>query len=275
MLRAYFDDSGTHKDGRSEMVICGGVIISDEQHHLFAEEWDGVLGRIKTRSREAPPFFHFTKLKAHRVPPYCEMSLGEREILLMQLLCGIRARVRFCFSGAMPVSVYEETLTAAEKNRYGPAFAWAIQLTWRLIRSWAERNKYYDPIPFVVEAGERDADAQLIDVFNQTKSDPVLVRRYRLHSMVVGTKVDFTALQAADIVANSFHEITSRVISNDRINYLPDSCLSWEVRTVDRLLSKFVQVRSEVFDSQRLRSEVDTLNELHKETIKKREQGET
>lgn len=28
MLRVYFDDSGTHKDGRSKMVICGGVIIS-------------------------------------------------------------------------------------------------------------------------------------------------------------------------------------------------------------------------------------------------------
>jgi hypothetical protein len=69
MLRAYFDDSGTHKDGRSKMVICGGVIISDEQHDLFTQEWNGVLNRIKTSSREVPPFFHFTKLKAHRVSP--------------------------------------------------------------------------------------------------------------------------------------------------------------------------------------------------------------
>jgi hypothetical protein len=265
MMRAYFDDSGTHTDGRSQMVTCGGVIIEDEQHDQFTEEWNGILARTETPTRKAPPFFHFTKLKAHRVPPYCDMTKGERDILLYQLLLAIRVRVRFCFCGVMPVSVYEETLTPAEKERYGPAFAWAVQLTWRLIRSWEERNKYYDPIPFVVEASNKDADAQLIDVFNQTKSDPILEERYRLHSLVVGSKTGFTPLQAADIVANSFFEVNSRV----------DRRYSSEVVMVDEMLSKFLPVRSVVFDSQWLRSEVDTLNELHKDTIKKREADET
>src|ERR1043166_22771 len=115
MIRAYFDDSGTHLDGRSRMVVCGGVIVEDQQHDRLKEEWNGILERTKTSSRNAPLFFHFTKLKAHRVPPYCDMTKGEREILLCQLLHAMRVRVRFCFSGAMPVSVYEETLTPAEK----------------------------------------------------------------------------------------------------------------------------------------------------------------
>lgn len=263
MMRAYFDDSGTHKDGRSRMVICGGVIVSDEQHDLFREEWNGILGRVKNQHREAPAFFHFTKLKAARVLPYCDMTESERHILLMQLLLAMRVRIRFCFSGAMPVSVYEETLTTEEKERYGTAFTWAVQLTWRLIHSWAERNQYHDPIPFVVESGDEEVDEQISDVFNHAASDPVLKERYRLHSLTMGGKTDFTALQAADIVANSFFEITSKVIANDKINYLPDNCLSKEVYLVDRVLSKVLPVRSMVFDSKWLRTEVDQLNEYY------------
>lgn len=118
IMRAYFDDSGTHSDGRSKMVVCGGVVVSDEQHDHFTQEWSTILGR------KGLPFFHFTKFKAHRLPPYCDMTTGEREILLMQLLLAIRVRIRFSFSGAVPVSVYEATLTAEEKRLLEAPIHW-------------------------------------------------------------------------------------------------------------------------------------------------------
>jgi len=248
MIRGYFDDSGTHS--QSKMVVCGGILIEDAQHDLLNENWELLI------KRKGLSYFHFTKFKARKLPPYSTMSDGEREMLLEQLLFAMRVRVRFCFAGTMPVSVYENTLTDVEKARYGSAFTWATQSTWRVIRNWADRHNHHDPIPFVVEAGTKDGE-QIRDVFNQTYANPELRKLFRLESLTERGKVGFSGLQAADIVANSFFEITNHLIAGGQP-------VSKEAMTVDRILHKpHMEVRMIPFDAEYLRQEVDTLDKMY------------
>lgn len=58
MLRAYFDDSGTHTGGgrgSSPVVVVGGIIATDDQHDKLKETWDS---RLKPYNL---PHFHMTK----------------------------------------------------------------------------------------------------------------------------------------------------------------------------------------------------------------------
>ena len=47
MIRAYFDDSGTH--AQSPIVVAAGVLISDEQHDLLKPAWQQILSRQEIR----------------------------------------------------------------------------------------------------------------------------------------------------------------------------------------------------------------------------------
>jgi hypothetical protein len=254
MLRAYFDDSGTHTDGRSQVVVCGGALISDEQHDLLRPAWECIL------KKSGLVHFHLTKFKSARVSPYLEMTESERDILLLQLLLLGRVRVTYIFASIVPVSVYQNTLTEAEKARYGEAYAWAAQSCWAMIRGWANRHDYPHPIPFVVEAGTA-GESQLDGIFDKVVADPVLKRVYRLHSLVKGGKTDFTGLQIADIVANSMFELSSYSHAKGRAPSKPALTIAemWGPR--------FVEARRVVFDEQTLRSDTDALNEQYKDTI--------
>lgn len=173
MLRAYFDDSGTHPV--SPIVIAGGIVIRDEQHDLLKETWDSILKRNHNL-----PFFHTTRFKAGKEPPYSAMSESEREVLLDQLVRIMCVRQRMTFSCAIPVADYERAVTEEEKQRYGSAYAWAVQWCWTVIRLWCETNDYNDPIPFVVESGAKKEDEErLSTVFNRIVADPVMRKLYR------------------------------------------------------------------------------------------------
>jgi len=258
MLRSYLDDSGTHTDGRSRMVVCGGILASDNQHDHLKETWATIL------NRKGLPFFHMHRLKAHKAEPYLSMSDADRKVLLEQLLLTMRARVRYCFAAIMPVSIYEETLTQQEKARYGNAYAWVAQMAWTMIRVWADRHDYNEPIPFVVEAGTT-GEGHLDEVFNRIYANLRMRGLYRMHSLTTGSKIDFPGLQAADIVANSFYELSSYYHADGRE---PSS----EAMTVASILkSPYMDVRQLIFNAEILRLEADALNIRYRDEIVERE----
>lgn len=259
MLRAYFDDSGTHTDGRSRMVVCGAVLISDDQHDLLVPAWESIL------SKRGLPFFHLTKFKAGKEAPYDMMTESDKEILLEQLLLVIRVRVKLLFASVVPVADYETALTSEDKKRYGNAYAWATQFCWTQIRLWADRHDYQYPIPFVVESGAL-GEEQLSAVFDKVHADPVLKRLYRLKSLTKAEKTDFPGVQVADIVANSMFELASHYYAGDR------TPTKW-AKKISHMLDSYVDVRQIKADAALLRSETDTLNEMHKETIALIEKG--
>jgi hypothetical protein len=251
MFRAYFDDSGTHVGGAvgaSRIVAVGGVVAKDEQWDLFNDAWTSILARKNL------PYFHMTKFKAGRQSPYCDMSDAEKETLLDQLMRLIGARAILTFSSAVIVADYDVVLTQEEKDRYGSPYAWAAQMCWTIIRLWAERHNYDDPIPFVVESGTRHED-QLSAVFNKTVNNPLLKKLYRLDSMTCGEKQRFPGLQAADIIANSTYEIADHYEAGGR----PPS--KWM-----NIVSKYIngiEHRDIIADAMILRSETDSLNEYY------------
>lgn len=254
MFRAYMDDSGTHTGGSSRMVVCAGALISDEQHDLLGPTWNSIL------KRNGLEYFHLTKFKAAKVAPYSMISESERDDLLEQLLLIGRVRVKMCFASFVPVDDYQNTLTMAEKARYGNAYTWAAQICFGSIRLWAERHDYQEPIPFLVEAGTTGED-QLDVAFDKTYADPVLRKLYRLHSLTKGSKTEAPGLQIADIVANSIFELSSYYHADGRS---PSRAVSMIAKMWGR---RYMEVRQYHCDAELMRSQVDSLNLRYEDII--------
>lgn len=257
MLRAYFDDSGTHE--ASPIVIVGGIVIRDEQHDLLREIWDSILKRNNLL------FFHATRFKTGKEAPYSAMSETDKEALLDQLVRIMCVRQRMTFSCAIPIADYESAITEEEKQRYGSAYSWAVQWCWTIIRLWCEKHGYDDPIPFVVESGAKDEE-HLSVVFNKIVADPLMKKLYRLHSMVCGAKTDFVGLQAADIIANSINDIATHHVIGGRPPSKWMNIVSYHINQTGS--------HSELIGNERLlRSELDSLNENYSTLRQKSEMG--
>jgi hypothetical protein len=212
MFRAYFDDSGTHVDGGSgpsKIVVIGGVLITDEEHDKLAKSWGTVLKEYNL------PYFHLTKLKAGKKAPYPSMSADEKTKLLRRLMGLMKKRAEMTFACAVPVATYNGVLTATEKQRYGLPVAWAAQMCWTILRLWAEKNSYDDPIPFVVEAGTPGGD-QVAQVFSKVYADDKMRQLYRLDSLTEMGKTGAPGLQCADIMANSTYELAVDQLAHGR-----------------------------------------------------------
>lgn len=256
MFRAYFDDSGT--DAGSRIVVVGGVVVTDEQYDRFKETWESILKRNNL------PFFHLTKLKAGKKPPYSTMSTAEREVLLDQLVRLMSVRIAMSFSCAVPVADYNAVLSEEEKKRYGGPYAWAAQLCWTIIRLWAERHDYDDPIPFVVEGGTEGED-HLSAVFDKTIANPVMKGLYRLHSMVPGDKTSFPGLQAADIVANSTHDLATHYVAGGRA---PSKWMDIVSHHMNKNAHHQLLLNAEL-----MRSEMDDLNQYYREALQAKDEA--
>ena len=249
MFRAYFDDSGTHIGGGAgpaPVVVVGGVVAEDEQLDRFNDTWMGILGKNNL------PYFHTTKFKVAKDPPYSKMSEGEKDVLLYQLLLNIAISAEIIVNTAVRVADYDVVLTQDEKARYGKPYVLAAQLCWLRLRLWAERYQYDDPIPFVVESGTEDGE-QLSVVFNKMMADPKMRDLYHLHSLTCGAKVEFPALQAADIVANSTYELAGHYEAGGRI---PSKWVGLVSRHLGRFPNHQVTANEKV-----LRAMMDDLNE--------------
>jgi hypothetical protein len=250
MIRGYFDDSGTH--AASRIAVVGGILADDVQHDRLKETWDTILARHQL------PYFHLTRFKAGREAPYCTMSEWDKETLLDQLVRIMCIRKVMSFACAIPIADYEAVVTEEEQTRYGSPYAWALQMCYVIIRLWAERHNYNDPIPFVVESGNRDQE-YLSVVFNRAMADPILKRHFRLHSLVHADKIDFPGLQAADIIANSTHELATHYKMGGRT---PTKWMNAVARHIKNSLHKEL-----ILNQDTLRSETDGLNEYHREAI--------
>lgn len=260
MFRGYFDDSGTHTGGpvgASRLVVVGGIVISDDQHDKLAETWASIL------QRHGLPHFHLTKCKAGKKEPYASISDNDRKTLLDQLVRLMAVRIRMSCAAVVPIADYDAALTDEEKARYGGPYAWAAQWCWTIIRIWAERNGYTDPIPFVMEAGTAGED-QLTAAFNKAFADPQLKGLFHLHSLVQGDKAAFPGLQAADIIANSTYELGDHQFAGGRSPSEWAGIIARFVRSSGNHLpnSKF-RHRQLIATAPLLRSETDKLNERY------------
>ena len=97
MLRAYFDDSGTHADSR--VVVTGGLIGTDEQWDRFNEEWAALL-KQPVLGTTSLSMFHLSACNA-RVKEFSGYSDAEqdavthdfREIIIRAKLISIAAAI--------------------------------------------------------------------------------------------------------------------------------------------------------------------------------------
>ena len=213
MFGAFFDDSGTHVGGgrgASPLVVVGGVVASTEQWDTLNQAWIQVL------ARERLPFFHLTKFKVAKDPPYVSMTEEHKTALLEELVSLISNNVTAVFSSGILRADYNAVLTQEEKDRYGDPYAMAAQLCWLLVRLWAEHEGHTDYIPFIVEKGTPN-EAQLSKVFDNLEAEPVMKRLYRLDTLTPGIKQRYPGLQVADIVANSTYELADHYKAGGRV----------------------------------------------------------
>src|SRR5262249_11519902 len=113
MLRAYFDDSGTHTGGTtgaSRVVIVGGLVAADDQWDRFRETWNAILRRSNL------PFFRLSKCIAGQ-GPYKGLTIAERRVLLDQLLLTITTRAALVVGTGVLKADYDSVVTQEQKQR--------------------------------------------------------------------------------------------------------------------------------------------------------------
>ena len=192
MLRAYFDDSGTHADSR--VVVIGGLIGTDEQWKQFNEEWAALL---KKPLKEKPPLktFHLSVCNA-REGEFSGYNHAEQDAVIHDFRRIIIQSKLISIASAIDRRAWDELVFGSHRDELGDplyhCIAYCIEETIRI----ADPHSAGDQIAIMFDQG----------IYSQSikdKTDPYTypLGRPRVRSITSGQVADVLPLQGADIVA--------------------------------------------------------------------------
>jgi hypothetical protein len=196
LLRAYFDDAGTHR--RSEVTSIGGLIGTAEAWTALEADWGGVLDRFKEYGLKT---FHAYD---------CEVGEGEfarfpREIreAISQKFSRVVAdhkNIRIFWSSVVNADwreVADDNFRDRYKSSFGLCFEWCVQQAAR----WSINYSGGSPIALIFSE-QNDFRDRMNEVFNHY----VGAKHYApLRSLTFASYVDCLPLQAADLVATEMN----------------------------------------------------------------------
>jgi hypothetical protein len=205
LLRAYFDESGTHAG--SPAVVVGGYMSNDDQWGRFDVEWAKIL------SDEGLLAFRMTD---------CENSRGEfvgwdkdrRRRVLGLALTTIRLRTWARVSVAVNVADFNAAASVVRETCPTPYFLCVSQCI-KVMAKWADKYAPNAQIAYVFEQG-CPFQSDVHEMMRGIMRDPGLKARHRVASWSFANKRDFLPLQAADIyVYECWKEVTNRLLVLD------------------------------------------------------------
>lgn len=182
MVRAYFDESGTHDD--AEVTCVAGYLFDKKKARCLNREWHRVLARFGLTH------FHMVDC-AHGTGEFKKLSLTERVKVQTHLIEIIKNRAVI----GIAVSVKSrDFFKVFEGDPY------VLCLTWCLagVASWVHTHKFNGRIAYFFEAGHASQSTANNVMANMTDSLS-LGCRYYSHAFI--GKNDAVHLQAADLLA--------------------------------------------------------------------------
>lgn len=179
---AYFDDAG-HPDDE-DFVIAAGFIASETL--LFEKEWQLIVDRHEITDRKGRARFHRTDFEASR-----KWTRPEKDTILMQLCCLIRARTQFYISKIVDMAAYRAVndVYAFEQN-VGTPFALVGRSAATALNKWKRSYPDRDKLLVVFEDGTKHK-GDFMDA----------MQRDGLRCPSFASPVDAIPLQAADLLA--------------------------------------------------------------------------
>jgi hypothetical protein len=183
MYTAYFDESGSPDEGKA--LVVAGYVASVEQWLKFDDEWREALARERVKRFHMRDFAH-----SKREFESWQGDQKRRTAFIKTLVKIIRANVRKSFSQAVILEDYnkvnEKYLLAEQLLLPYPLCAFACA---RAVNSWAKDHGYIDPVLHIYEDGATHKKQFKRLMEYQEYPDPIF-----------GTKDDYVAFQAADLV---------------------------------------------------------------------------
>lgn len=186
MIRAYFDESGTHAG--SPLTCVAGYLFQDRDARLLDKAWKKVLDEAGLKR------FHMRDC-AHGSGEFRKIPKSERIAIEKKLIAAIKKRATI----GIVVSVCESDFLAINEPNGSP---YVLCLLWCLagVSSWVHKHQYEGKISYFFEAGH-DRQGLAHRAMLSLNDNPNLKKGCCYHSHVFIGKDDARPIQAADLLA--------------------------------------------------------------------------
>ena len=197
MLRAYFDDSGTH-DG-SRIVVMGGLVGTPTQWTLFDEQWKAKLAEPL---KDKPQLSSFSlgdcargrnEFRSYTEPERDWVRHDFRQIIIEIALIGVAFAIDGEAWRELVVGRYRKELGSALQNCAEQCVAYALQC--------AEPHPEGDAVAVMFDAGINGVGAIVDRIAPMTYP----LGRPRLATVGIGSVPCVRPLQGADTVATEYY----------------------------------------------------------------------
>lgn len=206
VLTAYLDASGS---ADSQALTVAGYVSSDARLKHFGAEWFRLLRRYRLNDG-----FHMTDFVAG-AEPYRRWG-KKREERLLEFIRVVNRAAIFPVSVTIPIATYSSALSEDQRARCGNPYFVAAWGCFHEVTKWLRANRPpEDEVAYVYDQGDQGR-GEVFKAFNFVYDDHELRKMHRLISMDFQSKMRFTPIQAADILAWTVQDDVLRSIGVDR-----------------------------------------------------------
>jgi len=215
MLRAFFDDSGTHEGGRwgpSKVVAVAGIFGTEGELRGLEIEWRKHLNHPLCGSKPKPRRFHMTECQASG--EFTGWTRTETDFFCHQLGSVILESGVSAYGMACSRKDWDELIIGDTRAILGDAEGNAVRNCFLKATGWAQKFTF-DPkmMFFIDDRPHRQQENKIVfNVFEtQAMPPPELV------GLSFVTSHDFPPLQAADLIAWEFYQYAKDTLESGKI----------------------------------------------------------
>lgn len=216
VFTAYYDESGTHKG--SPITVLGGFFGGSLDWADFEREWRKVLIKHDLRYVRAKQLFH-------RQGPYRGWTQRQIDYLWADLLYVLQEHKGFQISKIVlrDEDYYRSYVSDgpySKHERLDTKYGLCVRVALHFLPMVHHRVKASGSVNFVVEAGHKNA-GDALRIFTEMKSSKSYSWAQSIGAISFGTKADFPALQAADLVSYWFYRTEiEKIRENDEDSFV-------------------------------------------------------
>ena len=210
MFTGYYDESGTHAG--SPITVLGGLIGNSHDWGYFEQEWRKVLVKHDLRYIRAKQLFH-------RQGPYRKWGKKQFRHLWADIMYVLQEHAGFQVSKIVlkDEDYYKSYVSDgpySKRERLDTRYALCVRVALHFLPLINHRWRQEGAMNLVVEAGHKNA-GDALRVFSELKNSTSYQWSNAIGAISFGSKVDFPALQAADLISYWFYKTEMNKISED------------------------------------------------------------
>ncbi|UYO48530.1 DUF3800 domain-containing protein [Rhodopseudomonas palustris] len=237
---AYYDESGTH-DG-SPITVLGGLVGQAEHWAEFEREWKKILAKYNLPYIRAKQLFH-------KQGPYKKWRRKQIDYLNADLMYVIQEHTKH-FQVTKTVLTNEDYYRSyradgpiSKKERLDTRYGLCLRACLHFLPRLHHIAGADDVLNLILESGHRNA-GDALRIFNDIKSTGQFEWSKSIGSLSFGTKADFPALQAADMISYWFYKTEMEKIEDQiedpyEISDLERELASLGMVVIDHMITPF------------------------------------